>query len=146
VSNGPAPASATDSLSADESKLLWLVNQERAKAQRSQLKLDSALQSIAHARAVDMIARGFYSHIDPATHQMAAKAMAATMGLKFTVSENFYSNRPFDGGFIDRAMGWLMGDYVHRQNLLLPYWNSVGVGVAGKPGGIAVVTQIFGTR
>ncbi len=133
-------------LTADESNLLAMVNAERARAGLPPLVLDPVLQSVAHARAADMIARKFYSHVDPATGQLAARAMLLDLGVRYVSSENFYSNRPYDAGFVGRAMQWLMGDAVHRANLLLRYWNSVGVGVAGTPGGIAVVVQEFGAQ
>ena len=108
--------------------------------------VDPVLLFVARARANDMIARGFYSHFDPVTGERAAKAMLARLGVNMIASENFYSNRPYNDGFVQRAMTWFMGDPPHRNNIMLPQWNRAGVGVASSAGGIAVITQEFGLR
>ncbi len=133
-------------LNADERTMLALVNQARANANLAPLALDPQAQSVAHARAVDMATRQYYSHIDPATGQRAAWAMFFSLGVTVPVSENFYANAPYNDGFVDRAMRWLMGDSVHRRNVLLPQWTAVGVGVASNSAGIGVATQEFAQK
>lgn len=142
----PAASSLPGELTAEESALLAMVNDERLRAGVPPLTLDPVLQSVAHARAVDMLTRKFYSHIDPLTGQHAARAMLLDLGVTYKTSENFYSGLPYNAAFVARAMQWFMVDAVHRNNLLLRYWNRVGVGVAGTPGRIAVVTQVFGAK
>jgi uncharacterized protein YkwD len=141
---GPLPV-ATD-LSSEEAKTFGLLNSERGRAGLQLLIVDPVLLSVARARATDMITRGFYSHFDPVTGQRAAKAMLARIGVKMIASENFYSTRPFNDGFVLRAMTWFMSDPPHRNNIMLPQWNRVGVGVAASASGIGVVTQEFGLK
>ena len=136
---------ATD-LSTEEAKTLGMLNSERGRAGLQPLVVDPVLLSVARARATDMIARGFYSHFDPVTGERAAKAMLARLGVKMLASENFYSTRPFNDGFVLRAMMWFMSDPPHRNNIMLPQWNRVGVGVAASASGIGVVTQEFGLK
>jgi uncharacterized protein YkwD len=136
---------ATD-LNSEEAKAVGLLNGERGQAGLQPLLIDPVLLSVARARASDMITRGFYSHFDPVTGERAAKAMLARLGVKMIASENFYSTRPYDDGFVLRAMTWFMGDPPHRNNIMLPQWNRVGVGVAASASGIGVITQEFGLR
>ena len=133
-------------LNAEETKAFALLNGERARGGLQPLLVDPVLLFVARARANDMIARGFYSHIDPVTGERAAKAMLARLGVNMIASENFYSNRPYNDGFVQRAMTWFMDDPPHRNNIMLPQWNRAGVGVAGSAGGIAVIAQEFGLR
>ena len=150
----PQPAAAsvpgalpTDTiLSSEEAKTFALLNSERGKGGLQPLAVDPVLLFVARARATDMIARGFYSHFDPVTGERAAKAMLAKLGVNMIASENFYSTRPFNDGFVLRAMTWFMGDPPHRNNIMLRQWNRVGVGVAASASGIGVVTQEFGLR
>lgn len=140
----PLPA-ATD-LSREEAKTLGLLNSERGRAGLQLLIVDPVLLSVARARATDMITRGFYSHFDPVSGERAAKAMLARLGVTMIASENFYSTRPYNDGFVLRAMTWFMSDPPHRNNIMLPQWNRVGVGVAASASGIGVVTQEFGLK
>lgn len=150
----PQPAAATPAnslpvatdLSPDETKAFDLINLERSKGGLQPLVVDPVLLFVARARASDMIVRGFYSHVDPVTHLLAAKAMLASLGVKMQASENFYSNRPYNDGFVPRATAWFMSDPPHRNNIMLWLWNRVGVGVASSPSGIAVITHEFGVR
>jgi uncharacterized protein YkwD len=141
-----SPLSTSTGLSSEEAKTLVMLNSERGKAGLQPLVVDPILLSVARARATDMITRKFYSHFDPVTGERAAKAMLATLGVKMIASENFYSTRPYNDGFVLRAMTWFMGDPPHRNNIMLPQWNRVGVGVAASASGIGVVTQEFGMK
>jgi uncharacterized protein YkwD len=126
--------------------MLALLNGERGRTSLQPLLVDSTLLMVARARATDMTTRGFYSHYDPVTGERAAKAMLAKLGVNMHSSENFYSTRPYNDGFVLRAMTWFMGDPPHRNNIMLPQWNRVGVGFAGSNGGIGVVAQEFGQK
>ena len=133
-------------MSSEEAKTIGLLNSELGQSGLQPLVVDPVLLFVARARATDMIARGFYSHFDPVTGERAAKAMLARLGVKMIASENFYSTRPYNDGFVQRALTWFMGDPPHRNNIMLPQWNRVGVGVAASASGIGVVTQEFGMK
>jgi uncharacterized protein YkwD len=135
---------APEGLSSDESNMVTLLNGERVRGGLQPLAVNAVLLSVARARATDMITRRYYSHFDPVTGERAAKAMLAKLGVSMPASENFYSTRPYNDGFVLRALTWFMSDPQHRNNMLLSYWNVVGVGVAASTSGIGVVTQEFG--
>lgn len=142
----PAPLSAGVAISVDEAKMMALLNDERVKAGLKPLSVDPTFQAVARARAADMAARKYYSHYDPVTKELAAKAMLAKLGMNVPMSENFYSTWPYNEGFVAKAMGWFMGDKVHRDNILTPRWNVVGVGIVAPQGGNPIAVQVFGMK
>ncbi len=127
----------TPGLTADEQKMVNLINQERAKAGLAPLTVDLRLVELARMKSQDMITNNYFSHTSPTygdPFQMMTKA-----GVSYrTAGENLAGART-----VDQAHSALMNSAGHRQNILNPNYNKVGVGIAtGGPYG-SMYTQLF---
>ncbi|MDP8925067.1 MAG: CvpA family protein [Chloroflexota bacterium] len=108
---------------AAETRMLELVNQERARAGLSELTLDPTLREVARAYSAEMFRRGFFSHVglDGETpfdrmRQGGARFMAAGENLALAPT-------------VDVAHDGLMNSPGHRANILNGRFRRVGIGV-----------------
>jgi uncharacterized YkwD family protein len=127
----------TPGLTADEQRMVDLINQERAKAGLAPLTVDLRLVDLARKKSQDMITNNYFSHTSP-TYGDPFKMMTAA-GISYrTAGENLAGART-----VDQAHSALMNSAGHRQNILSPSYNKVGVGIAtGGPYG-SMYTQLF---
>jgi len=117
-----------------------LVNQDRAANGVAALTYSAALARAAQYRAEDMLNRGYFSHYDPATGQLAFSALLSAWGIPYTYAgENIaWSTDPSMAGF--NTM--FMNSPDHRANLLDQRYHHVGIGVASN-GSKTMVVEIF---
>lgn len=137
------------------------VNRIRQDANRSTLTFDTDLQSIARSHSVTMATTGFLGHEDPAggtfQDRYAAANYTCQIGLDERIAvggENvaqthwrehtevngetkYYST--IDGLARGIVHQWNRSSE-HRENMLRPYWNNEGIGVA-RNGSRIYVTQ-----
>ncbi len=127
----------TPGLTADEQKMVNLINQERAKAGLAPLTVDLRLVELARKKSQDMITNNYFSHTSP-TYGDPFQMMTAA-GISYRAAgENLAG-----AGTVERAHSALMNSSGHRQNILSPTYNKVGVGIAtGGPYG-SMYTQLF---
>jgi Cysteine-rich secretory protein family len=119
-----------------EQEIFRLVNLERAKAGLNSLRLDPALQKAARAHSRIMADARQLSHefgAEPRFDRRLALAGAAFD----TSGENVAFNQTADA-----AHRGLMASPPHRQNILNPEFNAVGIGVV-RAGNDIWVTQDF---
>jgi len=124
--------------------LFALVNETRKEKNISPLKEDPLLTFAAQLKAKDMIERQYFSHQDPEGNP--PWEWLKKVGYDFKLAgENLAI------GFLDseEVFGAWKNSYSHRENLLNPNFEEMGIGIAkGKFQGAetTVVVQFFGTK
>ncbi len=135
---------ASDRAAEIEWHIAFLTNQQRIWQKRRAFEASSDLAGVARAHSRDMLARGFFNHVNP--DRLSPKDRVQKRGLTFrTVAENIYST---ENGTADAAeaaslivSGW-MKSAGHRRNILDPALEFLGVGVAVSDTKI-LATQLF---
>lgn len=130
-----APALAAPS--ADEARLLRLVNEERARAGAEALDWDDALAEVARAHAAEMRAMGGITHRSRDGSDVTDRVVRAGLRLQ-RVAENVGR-----GPSLDETHGALMASPGHRANLLDERLALAGFGVVSGDDGWWIV-QDFG--
>lgn len=127
----------TDSIEAQEQKMLQLLNSERAAAGLSALTLDSTLTQLARLKSTDMRDNGYFAHESPTYGRVSD--MLTSFGYTYTAAgENIAHHAT-----VDRAHVAFMSSEGHRRNILSSAWTKVGIGVCYDANGYVYVTQIF---
>lgn len=130
----PAPAGLT----ADEQRMVELVNQERQKAGLAPLAVDMDLVKVARIKAQDMIQNGYFSHTSPTYGSPFDMMRSFGITNWRAAAENIAQNPSVDG-----AHNSFMNSTGHRNNILNPAFNKVGIGIVdGGPYGKTFV-QLF---
>lgn len=147
----PTPIKTEDSTSKNETapisdssfdsyrkEVVRLVNIERGKVGAGNLSLDSQLSNIANKKSQDMIDKNYFDHQSP------------TYGSPFDMLKRFGVSYKSAGENI--AMGqrtpqevvtaW-MNSKGHRENILNPSFNEIGVGIAKDSSSTIYWTQLF---
>lgn len=129
--------SAVKGLTADEQKMLDLVNAERKKAGLDPLKIDMRLVDISRKKSRDMIDKNYFGHTSP-TYGTPFNALKAN-GIAYTYAGENLAGAPT----VEQAHKSLMASPGHRANILNPNYNYVGIGIVdGGPYG-KMFTQTF---
>jgi uncharacterized protein YkwD len=117
-----------------------LVNQDRAANGVAALRFSSTLARVAQYRAQDMLNRGYFSHYDPATGQLAFSALMRLWGIPYTTAgENIaWSTNPS----MAAINTMFMNSPEHRANILKSAYHQVGIGVASN-GAKTMVVEVF---
>jgi uncharacterized protein YkwD len=117
-----------------------LVNQDRAANGVAALRFSGALARVAQYRAQDMLNRGYFSHYDPATGQLAFSALMRLWGIPYTTAgENIaWSTNPS----MAAINTMFMNSPDHRANILKGAYHQVGIGVASN-GAKTMVVEVF---
>ena len=126
--------------SAAEQVGLDLINQSRLQNGLAPLAMDDALRRLARARASDMSARGYFSHISP--DGTSPFDLMKAEGVAFSAAaENIASASGYRTGsdVVRSSHGGMMAETPpadgHRKNILDPNLHKVGIGVyTGKNG------------
>ena len=117
-----------------------LVNQDRAANGVAGLRFSGALARVAQYRAQDMINRGYFSHYDPATGQLAFSALMHLWGIPYSrAGENIAWSTDPSMAAINTMF---MNSPEHRANILNGAYHQAGIGVAGNGAKIMVV-EVF---
>ncbi|HHU62568.1 MAG: CAP domain-containing protein [Bacillota bacterium] len=129
----PVPSRA---LSAEESRLIEQVNQERTQAGLRPLQVDQGLVSLAKDKSYDMIVNNYFSHTSPTLGTVYA--MLDRAGIRYNrAGENIAKT-----GSFERVHPLFMGSSGHRANIMHGDYTHIGVGIVTY-GPNYHVTQIF---
>ena len=137
-----APSASTGdyttlSVTAQEQKVLNLLNQDRQANGLPALALDPELSRLARLKSEDMRDNRYFAHESPAWGNAAA--MLKQFGFAFSgVGENIAHHAT-----VEKAEAAFMSSSGHRGNILGSQWTKVGVGVAVDSQGFVYVTQLF---
>jgi uncharacterized protein YkwD len=107
--------------------ILSLGDAARADAGTARLTPDPRLDVVATAHARDMAERAYFAHVTPEGHDLARRL--ADAGIVYaTAGENIGGNAGARG-----VVGAWLASPGHRQNLLSPAFERIGVGVFRTP-------------
>lgn len=134
------PPSSPDQLSdspEEAAEAIELLNEERVTAGRAPLAPSTGLADIALSHARDMYVNGYVSHVSPTTGGVRDRVEAS--GIRLAVAgENLAlasSTRAVHDGFVKSES--------HRNNMLEPSYDRVGIAAVNGPYGLMIV-QVFG--
>jgi len=124
-------------LNVDEILLLSKVNEERTKASLPQLSINDKLVGLARIKSKEMFEENYFSHISPAYG--TALDMVKRSGLTASVmgAENIAKAKT-----VLRVHSLLMNSREHRDNILNPLHDTIGIGVHKNIYGV-FATQLF---
>ncbi len=127
-----------DDVKTIEAQVIALVNKQRVSAGLAPLKTNWELSRVARYKSQDMINKHYFAHQSP-TYGSPFNMME-TFGIRFSAAgENIaYGQRtPAE------VMNAWMNSPGHRNNILSPIYNQIGVGVAKASNGTLYWTQMF---
>lgn len=135
VSGSPTPIAISG-----QAAEFGLVNQDRAASGAGNLGWSAALARVAQYRAQDMLSRGYFSHADPASGQLAFLELFRAWGIAYTIAgENIaWATDPS----MTAINTLFMNSPEHRDNILKPAYRQLGVGVASD-GSKVIVVEVF---
>lgn len=126
-------------LTAEEQRMLNLVNSERAKNGLSPLKANLKLTQVARLKAKDMIEKNYFSHTSPTYG--SPFDMMRQFGVTYRTAGENLAGAPT----VDTAHTNLMNSPGHRANILNSSFKEVGMGIlSGGPYGKMFVQMFIG--
>lgn len=120
----------------DQVEMLKLINIIREGHGKKPVILDAQLNALAQAHADDMVKRDFFGHINPdglSPHDRRKKSQIPT-----EVGENL----AYSGSVLSAIQG-LLRSPIHRANILMDDWVSVGIGITKDANDYLKVAQEF---
>ncbi len=129
-------------LSKDEERILELTNAARAKEKLPPLKVNATLLKVARAHAANMAKQHKMEHVldDKTPAQRIDKA-----GYDYrSVGENIAAGEK--GATLDAVFKGWMESKAHRENILSPKYDEIGLGLATDDKGETYYTQDFGKQ
>lgn len=115
-----------DNLAIDENsenEMLKLVNQERTSQGLPPLKMDDDLRQLARNHGKDMFLRGYFSHYTP--EGLSPFDRMKNAGIVYIYAGENLALAPD----VEKAEVGLMDSPGHRENILNPNFNQIGIGV-----------------
>ncbi|MFZ5634623.1 MAG: CAP domain-containing protein [Bacillota bacterium] len=126
-------------LTADEKRMLDLVNSERARNGQALLKPNLKLTGLARLKARDMIEKNYFSHTSPTYG--SPFDMMRQFGITYRTAGENLAGAPT----VDMAHTNLMNSPGHRANILNGSFKEVGIGIiSGGPYGKMFVQMFIG--
>lgn len=120
-----------------ELKMVSLVNQERERNGRNQLKFDPALRQVGRIHSGDMLKRGYFAHYSPEGQDVGDRAQS--QGVNFMVIGENLAFAPT----LQIAHQGLINSPGHRANILSPDYHYIGIGIAKSEDYGLIITQVF---
>jgi uncharacterized protein YkwD len=144
----PAPAGVEAEKSAastpEELRFVELTNKERTQRNLRQLVIDPLLITVARQHSQEMMERNYFNHFSP-TPGIKTPMDRYLKGLGFRpsyacVGENLFYCSVAD---VERGHQAFMNSPSHRENVLYPQYERIGVGVQHNAKGEFWVTEMF---
>lgn len=142
--SGATKAVGSVQLTDEEARFVDLVNSERASRGLSVLRLDPLLVQISRAHSKEMCDLNYFDHVSP-TPGMRTALNRLLVALKRRPSWAYVGENLFYCSIVDvnRGHTCLMESHSHRENILNPKFEKIGVGVYSDARGQFWVTQMF---
>ncbi len=137
TTGGGTAAAGSGAMSSDESRILQLVNAERAKTGAKPLGSNTDCTKLARMKSQDMVAKDYFSHQSP-TYGSPFDMLKSNNVSYMYAGENIAMNQNADAAF----KAW-MNSEGHKKNILNPNFTELGVGIAPKGNGSNLYTQLF---
>jgi uncharacterized protein YkwD len=125
--------------SAIEEKLMEWVNKERTARHLNPLRLSQNLRAVAIKHSIDMASQQKLTHLSSSGKSYLDRVLKAELFF-IEIGENVAVSDTFDAAFIHRGF---MGSPEHRDNILNPNYDMVGIGVVYSDDQEYFVTQDF---
>ena len=123
--------------SAFERGVFELLNSQRIASGVAPLRLDPKLVAVARVKGEDMVENNYYGH-------GSSYGYSGSMLKYFGIDVRLSRENICQASSALMAHNSFMGSSSHRDNMLKPYWTSVGIGVVKKPGSsLYYVVEIF---
>lgn len=135
--NAGNTAAGSGIMTSDESRILQLVNAERAKTGAKPLSSNSDCTKLARMKSQDMVDKNYFSHQSP-TYGSPFDLLKSNNVSYMYAGENIAMNQSADAAF----KAW-MNSEGHKKNILNPNFTELGVGIAPKGNGSNIYTQLF---
>ena len=137
VSEQLPPTQNITVLSDDEKIILDLVNSARTTAGAGKISYNEELARVAMDKAKDMVENGYFSH--QSKIYGTPFEMMRSYGISFkAAAENIAGNKTVEKAFYS----W-MASSSHKQNILNPDYDEMGVGVCISPVYGKIIVQMF---
>jgi hypothetical protein len=114
--------------SAEEANMLQLVNEARSAVWLPNMYMEQRLVDFARSYSSEMIQYNFFGHVSPVTGDLQSRIAARGIGGWLLAGENI-AKAPN----VKVAFDALMNSPTHRDNILRPEFNCVGIGVVQGP-------------
>lgn len=135
----PAPAPVPQpgvTVTADEARMLELINRERQNVALKPLQMDLTLVRLARMKSQDILDKNYFAHTSP-TYGSPFKMMKDA-GVTYKIAgENLSKAKDMPTSHVR-----LMASEAHRANILNPGFTHVGIGIVYYQYGV-VVTQLY---
>ncbi len=122
---------------AAESRMLELVNAERAKVGAPALVMDAKIVTVTRAHSRDMFERRYFSHYSPEGEDAADRMQKG--GVSFSVAGENLAYAPD----VNTAHQGLMDSPGHKRNILDPQFRRIGIGIITTDSYGMMITQNF---
>ena len=141
-----APPPEEDEPTADEARLLALINAARATPGHEcpgagPLTWHVGAARVARAHSRDMLARGFFAHDNPDGEGPADRLRRGGVGYR-NCAENLALHPSMESAH-HAFMGEPPGQPNHRANVLNPAFSQVGIGIIRRPDGMLLITENY---
>ncbi len=134
-------------LADEEARFMELTNAERLNMRLGQLNLDPALVEAAREHSREMYELNYFAHESPNVKTLTPMRrylqQLPTRPVYAMVGENLFYCSKVD---VNRGHSALMASHYHRENILNPKFDSMGVGVWKGADGSFWVTEMFLTN
>lgn len=137
TAGGGTAAAGSGTMSSNESRILQLVNAERAKSGAKALVSSGDCTRLARLKSKDMVDKNYFSHQSP-TYGSPFDMLKANNVNYMYAGENIAMNQTAEAAF----KAW-MNSEGHKKNILNPNFTELGVGIAPKGNGSYIYTQLF---
>lgn len=129
----------------EERRFVELTNRERLRRGMSELRIDPLLIAVAREHSAEMRDRDYFSHHSPSASLRTPMdrylhAVAAARPPYACVGENLFYCTISD---VERGHRAFMNSPKHRENVLYPRFEKIGVGIVKDREGKFWVTQMF---
>jgi uncharacterized protein YkwD len=131
----------------DEARFVDLVNMERSRRGLNILKIDPLLIAIARTHSQEMCDKAYFSHDSP-TAELKTPRDRYLLALSeqpdyACVGENLFYCSIAD---VQRGHNAFMNSPAHRDNVLFPHFDRIGIGIVKNRQGEFWVTQMYLTN
>ncbi len=144
-----ARGAAASEVSPFELQLFALINKERKEHGVLPLKLSPRLSRVARRHSEEMRDRGYMGHISPVpARSTPRKRFKRTFAYEpYIIGENVARRAGpqwcLTAGKIEKTHQGLMGSTHHRENILRPEFQQVGIGISVNDSGHYWITELF---
>ena len=138
----PAPQPPPVDPATLEAAMVAGINAQRAAAGLPPLQLDPDLVMVARERSNDMAQKGYFAHVSPTGETFKSDMQSHGVACSWC-GENIAYNNFGDDQTVAVVLSAWMASPGHRDNILRPSFDRVGVGVALGGSGAKYYTAVF---